>query len=210
VTHRGCIFRLLVLVFGHGITKEVIEATFSSGEFILTTLSIARDSEDTVDEYLKILIDKNVAAIAIKNVHHCQISDRTIDYANQHHIPIFQFSDTFIDDLIYIIKNALITNDLNKLRIDKLQGIMNAQNDADVKNLASELNPFFKENCICCCGIPKSEDNPEKAVDSFYEFYNQLVNSQHSAANVTHLLVKGKKCFFLIHSSDSNPSAVKN
>ncbi len=191
-------------------SKEDIEATFSPGEFVLTTLSGAKDNIKAVDEHIKTLIDRDVAAIAIKNVHKLQISCHTINYANQHHIPIFIFTDTYIDDLIYTIKNALITNDWNTLLVTRLQEIMKAESSADVRTLACALNPFFKENCICCCCIPRSEESQEKAIDRYYEFYKLHVNSRRNAANAAHLLIKGKNCLFLIYTSASESSDLKN
>lgn len=191
-------------------SKEDMEASFYPGEFILTTLPDIKDREGTVEDYIKLLVDRNVAAIAIKNVHKRAISHSTIDYANQRHVPIFLFADIFIDDLIYTIKDALITKDSNSWRIMKLREVLEGQSHADVRRLANELNPFFREHFICCCGVPKAKENQEKRIDGYYDFYNQLVNTQKNPENARHLLVKGKKCFFLIYSSTSDVSALKS
>lgn len=191
-------------------SKEDIEATFFPGEFILTTLSLVKENGDAVDEYMKTLIDKHVAAIAIKNVHHRQISHQTITYANRYHIPIFMFTDTFIDDLIYTIKTSLIAGNLEELHITKLQEIMTSKSTAAVRTLINELNPFFKENCICCCCTPKEKETQEKILGSYYESYHELVKIQRNVEHATHLLIKGKRFLFLIYSSTSDPSALKH
>lgn len=191
-------------------SKEDIESTFSPGDFVLTTLSVSKENTTTPDEYLRYIIDKQVAAIAIKNVHNHQISEETIDYANLHHVPIFIFMDTYIDDLIYIIKNSLITDSMNALQVNLLRKMMATSQSTEVDALARELNPFFLENCTCCCCIPKAVGAEEKTVNDYYRFYYQHLNLQHSTANASHVLVKGKKCFFLIFSSDSNPTLLQD
>ncbi len=179
---------------------EDIRATFNAGEFVLTTLSGAKDDNHRIDELLKVLMEKRVAAIAIKNIHHYRLSSQTISIANQHHIPIFLFHETYMDDLIYIIRNAVDTNSLNGLVVNKLRRIMEADKGEDIKALALDLNPFFYENHICCFCIPKAEGNHRDAVESYSAYYRKYISENPTLPNIPYLMIEGNGSIVFIYS----------
>ena len=191
-------------------SSEDIRATFNPGEFVLTTLSGAMDDTDKIDELLQVLMEKKVSAIAIKNIHHYPLSTETIRLANLHRTPIFLFHETYVDDLIYVIRNSVDTNSLNGLLVNKVRRIMDASNSDDIKALAQDLNPFFFENHVCCFCIPKVEKDFRDPVMDFSNCYRKSISSNRIHPNTSFLMVEGNGSVIFIVSTltvDDDPTA---
>ena len=105
---------------------------------------------------LQALIGQHVAAIAIKDIYFRELPPEIIDLANRNHTPILLFSNVNFEDIIFNIKNALLSNNFNASLIDRInelfRGPKNAGLDARIKN----INPFFRANNICCYCRPAS------------------------------------------------------
>ena len=96
-------------------SKADIAKTFRKGEFVITTLSIAKDDFDYANDCIKTLILHGVSAICIKEVFFRNLSDDTIQKSDILGVPIFFFSDTFVDDIVYDVRN-LLASDKGELR----------------------------------------------------------------------------------------------
>ena len=94
-------------------SKEVIQREFNSGEFVITTLSYARENINDGIGCLQALIGQHVAAIAIKDIYFRELPPEIIDLANRNHTPILLFSNVNFEDIIFNIKNALLSNNFN-------------------------------------------------------------------------------------------------
>lgn len=132
-------------------SADDVERTFSEGEFVVTTLSQAKNDVSLAENCIKLLMKKGVCAIGIKTVYFKGISEELKSYSDEHKIPIFFFDDTFFDDIIYTIKNALIANSMNTDYETKLTRLLKAESDSDsIIKTAKEINPFFLDKIICC------------------------------------------------------------
>ncbi|HVI41967.1 MAG TPA: PucR family transcriptional regulator ligand-binding domain-containing protein, partial [Anaerovoracaceae bacterium] len=87
-----------------------VEKNFEPGEFIVTTLSLSRSDTVLAESSIRMLIDKKVSAIAIKDIYYHEISEELKVYSDAHQVPVFFFSETFFDDIIYTIKNTLLSH----------------------------------------------------------------------------------------------------
>ncbi len=128
-----------------------VERNFEPGEFIVTTLSLARSDTALAESSIRMLIDKNVSAIAVKDIYFHDISEDLKVYSDSHQVPVFFFSDTFFDDIIYMIKNTLLTHSRD-LDLDDQIGFLldGAHSPEQNKRKAREINPFFHPHLICC------------------------------------------------------------
>lgn len=137
-----------------------VDRNFEEGEFVVTTLSLARDDVEYAENCLKMLILKKVSAVAIKNIYFKEISKELKDFSDLHNVPILFFSETFFDDIIYTIKKALASHTLDVTYDDTLNFLMNSENPSDLKKQkAREINPFFFPNIICCFSSFRNSKN---------------------------------------------------
>ena len=161
-------------------SPTIINDTFSPGEFIFTTLSKANEDIDDVFPELKALILKDVSAIALKNVRFTSFPNEIISFANTHNVALFIFSNTYIDDLVYVVKNTVVLDSLHVSHSELFAKILSSSSD-DVPFYAKELNPFFCDNLVCLCMIPlhKAENDLQERTLEYY-FDNTLLKHDYS------------------------------
>lgn len=164
-----------------------IDKNFEQGEFVVTTLSLARSDIGLAESSIRMLIDKKVSAIAIKDIYFHEISEELRAYSDSSQIPIFFFSETFFDDIIYTVKNALLTSNRDFNRDEQIEFLMNSCNSPEQKRRkAKEINSFLHPNLICCFASMKQgfqwqkerEElplNPEKTVYSMIKYRQGLL-----------------------------------
>lgn len=164
-----------------------VERNFGEGEFVVTTLSMYRSDATLAEASIRTLIDKKVSAVAIKDVYYHEISEDLKAYFNAHQVPVFFFSETFFDDIIYTIKNALLTYSRDFNRDEQLDFLLDETSSADLKKKkAKEINPFFHSGIICCFASLKKRSqwqkemiapalNPEETVYSIIEYRQGLL-----------------------------------
>jgi hypothetical protein len=140
---------------------EIIENNydvFQKGEFVISTLSVARDDPKMVFSAVKGLIQAQVSGLAIKSVFYHNLPDYILEYANKHEFPIFVFDSMFIEHLINSINQALNSNLLHDVYESKLEAILKGNISRHMmKQLTNELNStffdchyiyFLKEKCF--------------------------------------------------------------
>jgi len=123
-------------------SADDVERTFSEGEFVVTTLSQAKNDVSLAEKCIKLLIKKGVCAIGIKTVYFKEISEDLKLYSDEHKVPIFFFLDTFFDDIIFTIKDALISN----YRHNEKVGIRSIETSfRDLKHTIGTVNFHYKK-----------------------------------------------------------------
>ena len=164
-----------------------VEKNFEEGEFVVTTLSMSRSDAALAEASIRMLIDKKVSAIAVKDVYYHEISDDLKAYSDAHQIPVFFFSETFFDDIIYAIKNALLTYNRDFNRDEQLETLLDgACTPEQKKKKAKEINPFFHGSIVCCYASLKKQSqwqnemktpplNPMETVYSVIEYQQGLL-----------------------------------
>jgi hypothetical protein len=164
-----------------------VERNFGEGEFVVTTLSMSRSDASLAETSIRTLIDKKVSAVAVKDVYYHEISDELKAYSDARHVPVFFFSETFFDDIIYTIKNALLTYSRDFNRDEQLEFLLDAAYSPEQKKKkAREINPFFHSGVICCFATLKKNSqwqkemktpplDPEETVYSVIEYQQGLL-----------------------------------
>ena len=123
-----------------------ITNSFDKGEFVLTTLASIKDDSVAIDRSLKLLINNHVSAIAIKDIYFTDLPDTIKDYSNEHGVPIMFFTDTYIDEILYAIKNETLNSlytSFNEIVLDTL--ISNDNLDVlEKENLLTQCSSTYK------------------------------------------------------------------
>lgn len=140
-----------------------VEKNFEQGEFVVTTLSLAKSDTVLAENSIRMLIDKKVSAIAVKDIYFHEISEELKAYSDAHRIPVLFFSETFFDDIIYTIKNTLLTHRRDFDRDEQVEFLLDPSPSMDQKKRkAKEINPFFHSNIICCFASLKKNSQWQK------------------------------------------------
>lgn len=157
-----------------------VEKNFKQGEFVMTTLSLARSDTGQAENSIRMLIDKKVSAIAIKDIYFHEISEELRAYSDERQVPVFFFSETFFDDIIYTIKNALLTQNTSFEHNDQIEFLLDDTHSPEQKKRkAKEINPFFHSHLICCFASKKEsqwqtkwKDLPPDPAETVYSVIN--------------------------------------
>jgi hypothetical protein len=188
-------------------SKEVIRSEFNPGEFVITTLSYARENIDAGIECLHALIGQKVALIAIKDIYFRELPDDLIQDANQNHIPILLFSGVNFEDIIFNVKNALLANNFNEGMVHRINNLFQTQHSPEMTlSLIKAINPFFRTQHICCLCRPISGDESEKTsqVDAYYKEYTHIRKGPLSPEQDAYTLVKYSFGILVIFSSNAD------
>lgn len=185
------------VVSGTGIfdweTPEILHSTFDTGEFVLTILDKIEEGRSEYTECIRILIELKVAAIAFKAVNVREIPKEIVDYANLFSIPLFVFSDTYFDDIIFTVKSELQNENLGDVTLGKIRKLLNTENRQRQIALISRINPLFRARCIC---VMISSD---EGADSVYGCIRDVFDSRFGDSS---LLVRTRSAVLAVITAD--------
>ena len=187
-------------------SADDVERTFLEGEFVVTTLSQAKNDVSLAEKCVKLLIKKGVCAIGIKTIYFKEISEELKSYSDEHKIPIFFFSDTFFDDIIFTIKNALISNSMNTDYELKLTRLLKADSDSDtIIKTAKEINPFFLDEIICCFASPNNKNikNKEDLEQTYTHVIDQKYNKLLDSKSLVYSMISYEGGILIIYTVKS-------
>ncbi len=196
------------IVKGTGIFEwesiEDIRKTFNEGEFVVTSLSNVKDNYELLYASLRTLLEVKVSAIAIKTVWCTSLPKKITELADLHNIPIFFFNDTYMDDMIYEVKHALINQGSNWFNLKTLRNIVGSNDPEEIKTLSYSINPLFFDNYQCICISPKNEEQFETQLsDKLSHCINQN-KANTLTQNFAYSFIKCNKCFLLIFSFEKD------
>lgn len=135
-----------------------IEKNFEKGEFVITTLAAAKDDPGRAETCLRMLIRHQVAAIAIKDVYYKDISTQLREFSDTWNVPILFFSDTFIDDVLFYIKTALLKED-SAMQERIVRSLLYDTNltPEQCRAYVLKINPFFEKQVLFCAYVTVSD-----------------------------------------------------
>ena len=193
-----------------------ITKSFDKGEFVLTTLASIKDDAVAIDRSLKLLINNHVSAIAIKDIYFTDLPDAIKDYSNEHGVPIMFFTDIYIDEILYAIKNETLNSlytSFNEIVLDTL--ISNDNLDVLEKdNLLRKINPFFYSATIMCAFISNRTDTSSISQDALDLYNNVLLDNgldipdSIEGADIIYSFVAYKRGIILIATINSTDSDI--
>lgn len=184
---------------------EVIEQTFLPGEFVFTTLSALRDDEAWAIDGLKTLIRKKVSAIAIKTVYFDSCPEEILALANEYKVPILTFSEAYMDDLIYVVKNAALSSNSNNIMLEHLKEIIHCENEELIVEKARRLNPLFFDHLVCFCCFAQGDAETDLLNKALLDYQNSIVSEQVSQ-EASYSFIRCSRCIIIIYTFESGIS----
>ena len=163
-------------------TKEDIKSSFRKGEFIVTTLSSAKDDDAYAQESLRTLIANGASAIAIKDIYFKNVSDNIKQFAELNDVPIFFFSDIYIDDVLFNVKILLLQESSNPAKVEKVNKLLNDNRltSTSKTKMIYSLNPHFIDGKVMCSYITTRDGTPFDVESKMNDFVNGELGEKHS------------------------------
>lgn len=192
-----------------------ITKSFSTGEFVISTLSSFKDDPSAVERAFKLLINNNVSAIAIKDIYYKDLPDNLKQYSDEHGVPVMFFSDTYIDELLYMVKNETLNSlytSFNEIVLDTL--IFNDSLDnLQKENLLRKINPFFLSSAMICAYISNDKDTTSISEDALDLYNNVLMDKDMDIGNIenaefAYSFIAYKRGIFLIATTNSTDAGI--
>lgn len=182
-------------------------AGFGPNCLVLSSLLFARNNPEMILPAIINLNEvENVAAFAFKDILIDQLPQEVLDYADAHNFPIFQFSDTWFENIIFSVMDAIqLENDevlSEKLIHDMIQ--MNLQRN-QIHSIVSNLSVSFREN-ICAYYIQIGKVTPNSNVENIFKGSYLKKELQQNC-----LIANYKNGYFLIITGNSlDPASYTN
>lgn len=154
------------------LSEPGIPEVYRKGVFVIISPSILRFHPENSREILLGLLERQPSAVCIKDSHFNALPQEIVERANSLHVPVFFFSDVFLDEILYKVKSTLAPYEVNSLNVSRMSRILfEEMTDAQAEYLAREINPLFYKNLQCAYLIPADQDNlPEAASQLFDQF----------------------------------------
>ena len=157
---------------------EALDETFSPGDFVVTSLAPYRDAPEIADLIVEALIEKNIAALAIKDIYFSNVPEYISELADKRRIPIFMFTEASTADVIHALKSEMSFFEINQATTRRMREILyQTIDEADIDILAREINPFFTNNLICAFGIPFDFESKEMILEQMATDYQNHLNA---------------------------------
>nr|WP_315025031.1 PucR family transcriptional regulator [uncultured Aminipila sp.] len=175
---------------------------FNQGDFILTSLFFAVNDPGSIVTALRNVINRNIAGIAIKTVFFDDIPEEIKQYALEKKVPIFTFSEVYMEDLILCVNNFLKLKQQFLVNENNINKLVNTTSSSDIiQNIVKQINPLFFSNVTVAFITPKDEESNIEFTSYFYElFYKNYT----SAISTHYSFIKYKSGMLIIHTSPSS------
>ncbi len=161
-------------------------ADFSADTLILTSLFYAREDPGLLLESMRALLARNIAGFAVKTVFFHELPKEAVEFAEEHHLPLFIFHDTYMEDIVVNVNDLLKIKQNYLLLEEKIAFLLQtAKQPAVISDTAHEINPFFAPFLLAAYILPKNLKMSLRDVHAFFERlfykkYHQLQNEPYS------------------------------
>lgn len=179
-------------------------AGFGPNCLVLSSLLFARNNPDMIlPAIMNLNENEHVAAFAFKDILFDSLPEEVLNYADAHNFPIFQFSDTWFENIIFSVMDAIqLENDevlSEKLIYDMIQ--MNLQR-SQINSIASNLSISFQQY-VCAYYIQIGKVTRNSNVENIFKGSYLKKELQQNC-----LIANYKNGYFLIvtgNSEDTSP-----
>lgn len=184
------------------IGEKRIPDLYKKGVFIILSPSILREHPQNSHAIMLALLERQPAAISIKDVQFDSLPEDLVERANALHVPIFFFSDTFLDEILYTIKNALTPHEINTLNVSRMAKILyEPMTENQIEYMAREINPLFYKNVICAFCIPRNQDNIPNDTTLLFEQYLHTSHATQKQGKYAYSLLKWPRGIGFLYTS---------
>ena len=209
--------RISVVGFFEWEDGEKLITSFIQGTFVLTTLSMFQGDIQKAERSLRLMMNNGVSGIAIKDIFFQDISDELKQYANARHIPIFFFSETYINKIIYVLQNA-VEDDRKYSTVGRMLAalIKEPLTDAQQEQRLGEINPHLRSEKMTVFffsderEIQDSEDDLMKRYEPYIFQLEMLMRTIPGYENIVYSIANYQRGFFLLfHETKEDPLQAK-
>jgi len=191
--------------------EEMLSNTFHKGDFVITTLSGYKDDHDMAMHMVKLLIKRHLSALCIKRIYFDSLPEEIIEFANESHVPILFFSDTFFDDLIFTIRNALTPNEINSVRLHNIRKLVYENPDSvESELMTKDINPFFHDRQICAFGLASGKDDYTQILERHEYSYRHSIETLDVEPGVIWSLIFTSRGILMIYTDSREDSDIKS
>lgn len=193
-------------------SKLDIKRTFRKGEFVVTTLSLAKDDKEYAEECLIALIANGASAIAIKDIHFKDISDKLRGFAEKNNVPILFFTDTYVDDVLFNVRTLLLEESNNPIKKEKILRLIRDESNtqSNKREIIYSINPHFFDENILCSYVTKKNNKAFYTDAWINDFVHEDFNGKHSNAfvpsNTVYMFIPFMNGLLLIYTGNENAS----
>ena len=131
---------------------------FSAGEFVFTTLGFAEQYPELADEALIALMERDVAAIAIKPVALKTLSERVARFSQTSGVPIYFYEGRYMERIIAGSMNMLDSDAYDSERTHLIDGILAPSDEQNVRESFFEIAGVTGATIQCVALTPFVED----------------------------------------------------
>lgn len=179
-----------------------IPEVYRKGVFIIISPSILRFHPENSREILLGLLERQPSAVCIKDSHFNALPQEIVDRANSLHVPVFFFSDTFLDEILYKVKSTLAPYEVNSLNVSRMSRILfEDMTDAQTEYLAREINPLFYKNVQCAYLIPSSRENLPEAASQLFDQFLHAPHQEQMPGKYAYTVLKWPRGVAFIYTS---------
>lgn len=134
-----------------------VDKTFAPGEFVITTLSEAKYRPDELLTRMQALLNIHVSAICIKTLFFKSVPEEIMGIADKKNIPVFLFEDTYIDDVIYAVRNGLAREEKSDEIAERVEELLWEEHTVpeEAAKIMRRISPVLYENFACVYLRPK-------------------------------------------------------
>jgi hypothetical protein len=187
------------------IGEKSIPDLYKKGVFIIVSPSILREHPKNSRDIMLALLERQPSAICIKALEFDSLPEVLIERANALHVPIFFFTETFLDEILYIIKNALTPHEINTLNVSRMAKILyEPMTENQIEYMAREINPLFYKNVICAFCIPRSQDNIPNETNLLFEQYLHTSHATQMQGKYAYSLLKWPRGIGFLYTSGAH------
>lgn len=192
-------------------SEASIPDLYKKGVFVILSPSILRAHPQNSQNIMMAILERQPAAICIKDVQFDSLPMDLIDRANAVHVPIFFFSETFLDEILYTIKNALTPHEINTLNVSRMARILyEPLSENQIEYMAREINPLFYKNVICAYCIPKNQDNLPGDTTMLFEQYLHTSHANQKQGKYAYSLLKWPRGIGFLYTSGARLEDMRN
>ena len=183
-------------------TAEEIEKDFAPEDFVFITLYMMDSVPEDMTDRFRALFRKNVAAVGVKvpDVSSFEFPGEIVALANSHRVSLFLYQDVYLEDLFFAIHSALFFDDANQVALDYLRLIQECDKES-IPAVARKLNPLFKENLVCFCCIPLSDDREVELEKALEQYRTKITHAPYNYKSADSF-IKCNKCIIIISTEE--------
>lgn len=133
-------------------------ADYVPEEFILSNMGFARDDADLAERSLATMVSRDLAAVAVRNVHDLPISQRVLDASNASGTPLFLYRGEYYEQVIFqgmkLLERDRVDADIAHL----IDGLLHNRTPEQIRQVFYEALHATGATIQCAVLHPLAED----------------------------------------------------